>query len=158
MAEKIGVHKEVVNRMIEPWLLVDFIITSTEWNNFILLRKNQAAQPEMQVIATQIDTLLKNTRPQTLEVEDWHLPFVLDTEKELSLDIKKKISAARCARVSYRLFNGKDSNVESDIKLCEKLISSGHWSPFEHQSQALNTLESCGNFIGWKQYRKELEG
>jgi thymidylate synthase ThyX len=71
--------------------------------------------------------------------------------------MKKKISAARCARVSYSLFNAKTSDSTSDLRLCEKLSSSGHWSPFEHAAQALAAKERVGNFVGWKQYRKEFE-
>src|SRR5690606_9682644 len=92
-----------------------------------------------------------------LKSGEWHIPFILKQEENLNLDVKKKISAARCARVSYSLFDGKKSDVESDLKLCERLSSSGHWSPFEHVAEALSKKERIGNFIGWKQYRKEFE-
>lgn len=156
--EKVGIHKEVVNRLIEPWLVVNIVLTGTEWSNFITLRSNKAAQPEMQVIASKIDELLKNTAPQILQLGQWHLPFIQNNEVGLDLDQQKKISAARCARVSYKLFDGKDSNIDADINICEKLISSGHWSPFEHQAEALDNTNRSANFVGWKQYRKEFEG
>lgn len=157
VSEKMGVHKELLNRMIEPWLMVDVILSGTEWENFILLRSNPSAQPEMQFISKEINKQLNETTPQSLKAGEWHIPFILSSEKGLSLDMQKKISAARCARVSYKLFDGETSNIESDLRLCDKLISLGHWSPFEHQAEALATVDRSGNFVGWKQFRKEFE-
>ena len=45
LGEKIGLHKEVLNRIIEPWILTEIVLTATEWSNFIKLRNNIAAQP-----------------------------------------------------------------------------------------------------------------
>lgn len=155
--EKIGIHKEVVNRLIEPWLMVDIIVSATEWSNFMSLRTNEAAQPEIRYVAEQMSILLKEQAPKKLRTGEWHIPFILENEKDLDLETKKKMGAARCARVSYALFDGKKSDIKSDLSLCEKLSSSGHWSPFEHVAQALGTEERNGNFIGWKQYRKEFD-
>lgn len=157
LGEKLGMHKEVVNRLIEPWLMVDVIVTATEWSNFISLRLNEAAQPEIRYVAEKINNLLQNQKPNLLHSGDWHLPFIMENEAALDLEIKKKVSAARCARVSYSLFDGKTSDVESDLRLCEKLSSSGHWSPFEHVAKALDKKKREGNLIGWKQFRKEFE-
>lgn len=157
LSEKVGVHKEVINRLIEPWLMVDVIVTATEWNNFLSLRMNDDAQPEIREVANQINTLLKNQNPDILNTGEWHLPFIMDNEANLDIEVKKKISAARCARVSYSLFNGKVSDLESDIRLCEKLSSSGHWSPFEHVATPTKKLDRFGNFIAWMQFRKEFE-
>ncbi len=157
LGEAVGIHKEVVNRIIEPWLMVDIVVTATEWSNFLSLRANGDAQPEIRYVAEQIDFLMKEQVPKRLSAGDWHMPFVLDGERDIDLEIKKKVSAARCARVSYSLFDGTASDIASDLKLCEKLSSSGHWSPFEHVAQAMRTRERAGNFVGWKQYRKEFE-
>lgn len=157
LGEKIGIHKEVVNRLIEPWLMVDVIITATEWTNFISLRSNEAAQPEIRYVAEEMNRLLQNQQVDILQPGDWHLPFILNTEKDLDIEVKKKVSAARCARVSYALFDGKTSDISNDLKLCERLSSSGHWSPFEHPAQALSAKKRMGNLIGWKQFRKEFK-
>lgn len=157
LGERLGMHKEVVNRLIEPWLMVDVIITATEWSNFISLRSNEAAQPEIRYVAERMDALLKDQKANILQSGDWHLPFVLEAERDIDLEIRKKISAARCARVSYALFDGKTSDIPSDLKLCDRLSSSGHWSPFEHVAQALDTKKRMGNLIGWKQFRKEFK-
>ncbi len=155
--EKIGFHKEVLNRILEPWLMVDIVVSGTEWNNFIFLRKHQDAQPEIQYVAEQIETLLKNTQPKVLQSGEWHTPFILESESDIDIETKKKVSTARCARVSYKLFDGKVSNIEADIKLHDRLSSSGHWSPFEHVAQAMNNSSRYGNLVGFKQYRKEFE-
>src|SRR5271157_5303410 len=74
-----------------------------------------------------------------------------------ALDALKKISTARCARTSYYLpENGERSDAEHDIQLCDKLSTSGHWSPFEHVAQPVETNDYIGNFRSWKQYRKEF--
>ncbi len=157
VGEKAGLHKEILNRLIEPWIMTEIVLTATEWGNFLKLRDNPAAQPEIQVVAKQIINIFESTKPNKLKVGEWHLPFIKDAENKLDVELKKKISAARCARVSYFLFDGKPSDVESDVKLCERLASSGHWSPFEHVAQALSENERVGNFVGWKQYRKEFD-
>jgi len=73
----------------------------------------------------------------------------------------RKIATARCARVSYLNFEGKD-DYEADIKLYDRLLASGHMSPFEHCARAMSQDEYVdnsdwsGNFRGFIQLRKEL--
>ena len=158
IGEKINLHKETLNRIIEPWIITEVLITATEWKNFIQLRNNEMAQPEIKIVAEEISKLLKNNLPNKLKVGEWHMPFLIKEDLNLSLEKQKMISTARSARVSYFLSSIKTSDIEKDIKLCERLSSSGHWSPFEHVAQAQNNEERFGNFVGWKQYRKEFEG
>jgi hypothetical protein len=101
--------------------------------------------------------------PQELAAGEWHLPLVDGPETyDLPIEDLKKIATGRCARVSYLTHEGKRDLVE-DVKLHDRLCSGpangdpGHWSPFEHVAQALETPERSGNFIGFKQYRKEFE-
>lgn len=157
LGEKLKIHKEVLNRIIEPWMFTQVLITATEWGNFLKLRIDNSSQPEIQYIAKEIKKLLDNNNPNILKHSEWHLPFINEEEKmKFSLDELKKISTARCARVSYKLYDGKDSNLLKDVELCEKLISGGHWSPFEHIATPEEHGERISNFIGWKQYRKEF--
>lgn len=157
IGEKIGLHKEVLNRIIEPWITTEIVLTATEWGNFLKLRDNYAAQPDIQSVAKQINDLLNQAQPKVLKSGEWHLPFIKDDEESLDIELIKRISAARCARVSYFLFNGKLSDVESDKNICDRLISSGHWSPLEHIAQAMDNIQRSGNFVGWKQFRKEFQ-
>lgn len=157
MGEKLKIHKEIINRLIEPWMFTEVILTATEWENFLKLRIDNSSQPEIQFIAKNIKNILETEKPFILKTGEYHLPFISQEEKEkYSIEELKKISTARCARVSYKLYDGRDSSLEKDIQLCEKLITGGHWSPFEHITTPLSNLEQSGNFIGWKQYRKEF--
>jgi hypothetical protein len=99
-----------------------------------------------------------NHNPVSLEAGEWHLPLVDQEDREvLGHDVValRKISTGRCARVSYLTHDGRRDHAE-DITLHDRLVNSGHWSPFEHVAQALPTPERSGNFRGWKQYRKEF--
>jgi len=69
--------------------------------------------------------------------------------------LKIKVATARCARISYNNFEGKD-DYEADIKLHDVLLTSGHMSPFEHIAQCSLTVGRSGNFSGWIQYRKMI--
>ena len=158
VGEKISIHKEILNRMLEPWLMVDIIVTSTEWSNFLNLRIKEDTQPETRLVAEKINSLLKFSKPTILKTNEWHLPFILKEEENLDINTKKKISVARCARVSYATFDGKTSNINNDLKLYDKLSYSGHWSPFEHVAKVLDQEDRYGNFIGWMQHRKEFYG
>ena len=83
-----------------------------------------------------------------------------------------RISTARCAQVSYTTVgeDGKPMNYPKLIELQDRLAASGHWSPFEHCAECMGeSMESrwikspgnqhgwCGNFRGWKQYRKTFD-
>lgn len=157
LGEKLRVHKEIINRMIEPWMFTEVILTATEWNNFLKLRIDNSSQPEIQYIAKEIKRLLDSEKPQILKIGEYHLPFISEEETvQFSIDQLKMISSARCARVSYKLYDGSSSNYSKDVELCERLITAGHWSPFEHVATPMESIMQSGNFIGWKQYRKEF--
>ncbi len=110
--------------------------------------------------------------------DDWYSGNTID-QREAILKCKKEVSVARCARVSYLTHDGK-RDIEKDLELFEKLRTSGHWSPFEHVATphfidekfvriTTKILEDypelgipqtdlrSGNFIGWKQFRKEFQ-
>jgi thymidylate synthase ThyX len=149
----LGVHKQLVNRLLEPFMWHTAIITATNWANFLHLRTRADAQPEMQTLAKMIERAMNNSTPEKLDHQQWHLPHVLPHEREaLSPLTAATISAARCARVSY---NRKlEYDTAKDLVLADKLILSGHMSPFEHAAMCLPVPARWGNFIGWKQYRK----
>uniref|UniRef100_A0AB74UNA6 Thymidylate synthase n=1 Tax=Caulobacter phage BL57 TaxID=3348355 RepID=A0AB74UNA6_9VIRU len=70
-------------------------------------------------------------------------------------------SAARCARASYRDFDGSKATIERDVGTFLKLAGSQpvHASPLEHQARAagLNS-QFQGNFRGFQQFRKFVPG
>ena len=166
-AEKLsemGGHKQFVNRSLAPYMWIRALISSTTWDNFFNLRIEKSAQPEIRVPAQMMKTALEEHEPQKLEWGHWHLPFVSEEQKyELPISVLKKISAARCARVSFLSHDGShDPN--KDIDLHDRLLADGHMSPFEHVAQANGNLfdHLCANPISnfdpsWFQYRKVIE-
>jgi thymidylate synthase ThyX len=153
---RVGAHKQIVNRILEPFLHINVIATATEWDNFFGLRLHKDAQPEIRVLAhTMWEARLRST-PTMLTSGEWHLPFVECNDWDViwpsapdgmnphgpELKVAIKVSVARCARVSYESFEtGRRSTVEEDLALYEKLAAGLsdpsqplHASPMEHQA------------------------
>lgn len=174
----LGVHKQLSNRLLEPFMWHTVIVTATEWSNFFALRANKDAQPEIQRIARLMQDAYRESKPRIVQAGEWHLPLLQPDEQSLAKeDIMQacKISAARCARVSYLTHDGK-RDIAKDIELYDRLVSAGHMSPLEHVATPLvdsltdlaecvgvcceqeTQLSSafCGNFRGWKQLRKHI--
>jgi thymidylate synthase ThyX len=133
----VGVHKQLANRIIEPYTWITQIITGTDWSNFFKLRCAPDAQPEMQTIAMMMQEAYTTHTPQDLPENGWHLPLVTHLDQKpfearyKEIEYLKQLSIGRCARVSYLTHDGK-RNPEADIALYERLWASGHLSPFEH--------------------------
>lgn len=167
-------HKQIANRILEPYMFTKVVLTSTEWENFFNLRIHEGAQPEIERLAILIKERLlfvmengqRASDPVRLKYGEWHLPYVLPEEKTLPIDVQVKISVARCARVSYKLHDDSQySTVDKDVALYEALYTDGHMSPFEHQATPYQHYQDWmgnphlqGNLKGWKQHRKLLEG
>jgi hypothetical protein len=162
LLNKLNLHKQIVNRVIEPWAWITVIVTATEWSNFFALRTHPDAQPELQHIAVMAQDAYDASKPDCLRVNEYHLPLVEDFEQlyddgYMIHDIVK-ICVGRCARVSYLTHDGK-RNPDADIALCDRLQESGHMSPFEHVGRVPYESEAerfYGNFYGWIQHRKTL--
>lgn len=133
LSEELGVHKQVANRILEPWMWHTVIISSTEWNNFFSQRCSPLAQPEIRVVAELIREARESSTPMELHEGEWHTPYIQPDEETLDLEVRKKVSAARCARVSYLTQEGvRDLN--EDLNLFERLAGANppHHSPMEH--------------------------
>jgi thymidylate synthase ThyX len=162
--EWLNVHKQVANRLLEPFMWHTVIVTATEWENFWNLRCHPDAQPEIRLIAETMRGAMQASEPAELDRSEWHLPLVHpeDHEQGMSIEDLIKVSAGRCARVSYLTHAGK-RDLGADIELHDRLRSSGHMSPLEHPARPLTEgelkeSEWCGNFRGWRSYRKEITG
>jgi len=131
------------------------------------------AEIHMMALAEAMWDAYNESTPKLLKAGEWHIPFGDNMEHLTSLAtvedindgtferIKIKVATARCARVSYTVVGeeGKPDNYENDIKLHDRLLSSGHMSPFEHCARAMNEDITSGNFTGgWLQYRKTIKG
>ena len=153
-----GAHKQNVNRILMPFTLMTGIISATTFSNFFSLRIHPEAQQEIQILATKMKDALESNIPQKLELSDWHIPLITSDEirrDKISLEDAKKISAARCARVSYLTHDGI-RDIQKDLELADQLIANRHASPFEHIAQVSYGKLNYANFTGFKQYRQFL--
>lgn len=155
----LNVHKQIANRLLEPFCHITSLLTATEFGNFFNLRAHKDAQPEFQELAFQmLDAYTSPEQsPKQLKEGEWHLPFA-DKYIENGLDTNSllKITTARAARLSYLTFEG-DIAYQKDYELHDGLAKNGHWSPFEHAAQAKNDTKFYANFRGFEQYRKKFE-
>lgn len=155
---RVGVHKQLANRLLEPFSWHTIIVTATEWSNFYALRCNPMAQPEIRRAAELMRDAMLKSGPNHLPEGGWHLPLVRDVEhEEFQVADLVKLSAARCARVSYLTHDGR-RDPQADLALYDRLASAGHMSPLEHPARATNHRSFVGNFCGWAQHRKEIAG
>lgn len=151
---KLGATKQFINRLLEPFMWHTVIVTATEWGNFFALRAHEAAEIHMQKIAYMMLDEYNKSKPKLLTPGDWHIPF--GDKSGCSI----KISTAMCARVSYTTVGSEIQSSEKDVELHDKLLQMGHMSPFEHCAQCSQVRNHImdGNFRGFIQYRKTLQG
>lgn len=179
----LGAHKQIANRLTEPYQWMEEVISGTDWDNFFNLRAHDAAQPEIRAIAEAIRDALQASTPRLLpkgdygpeSVDNWHLPFITDSERakarvgeydsrgELYNAIfLAKLSSARCARVSYLNHDGSQPDIAKDLGLFKRLTADPkaiHASPMEHSAYALASSGSRSrNYRGWRQFRAVVEG
>jgi thymidylate synthase ThyX len=150
------VHKQELNRILEPFLWHTVIVTSTEWENFFELRCSPNAQPEIHEAAVRMRAAMSASQPCALNVGEWHTPLLQEDELDLDVETRKRISAARCARVSYLTHEGK-REISKDLELYERLRADRHLSPFEHVATPAGDDRFHANFRGWVQMRAEVE-
>lgn len=154
--QALRVHKQVINRLLEPFMWHTVIVTATEWQNFFALRCSPTAQPEIRVVAEMMRAVYNSSTPSAVGDDQWHLPLIQPDEASLPLETRKRASAARCARVSYLTHDGA-RDIEKDVQLCERLLQDRHLSPFEHVAAPASDRDFHANFRGWVQMRREVE-
>lgn len=149
---KAGYHKQIVNRLLEPFSHIKVVCTATEYDNFFWLRNHPDAQPEIQELARQMYGLYKENGPFMLSEGEWHVPYYFEgiwspysdaspgaitasTRDSYgnTLEDAIAISASCCAQVSYRKL---DDSLEKAREIYKRLVESKpvHASPFEHQA------------------------
>lgn len=197
---EIGVHKSIANRLLEPFMWHTIVCTATAWENFFDQRCSPLAQPEIKAVADLMREAYEDSKPTPLDEGEWHLPYIADDDTDTWLQLRDydlahggkedpdvltqacvKVSAARCARVSYLTQDGK-RDIEQDLTLYERLVSAQppHWSPLEHVATPWpwNRQEGCihfplsersqgcvpvdhlprmGNLLGWRSLRTTVE-
>lgn len=141
---RVGLHKSLANRILEPFMWQTVVVTSTAWENFLSLRSDKMAQPEIRVVAEMMEQAMMSSEPSHMPYGMWHLPYISVEDREYAAMKRPdrvlgassepwlvKVSSARCARVSYLTQDGK-RDYQQDIDLYERLTSNGHSSPLEH--------------------------
>jgi thymidylate synthase ThyX len=163
----LGLHKQVANRILEPFQFINVIVSATEWANFYALRDHEDADPNIQALARAMRAAHNASTPRPigvnpLKAHSWHLPYVTDNERLAYWDnpaFLAKLSTARCARVSYLTHEGRVPNEAQDLGLFERLVGSVplHASPTEHPAYGLSEATPCKNFVGFHQFRADVE-
>jgi len=156
--ENLGVHKQLANRILEPYMWHTVIVSSTEWDGFFEQRCSTLAQPEIRQTAMAMREAYKKSVPDFIVTGEFHLPYLQPEEYNLDNNLKAKICIARCARVSYLTHNNVKS-IHKDLDLFNRLVDADppHWSPMEHvATPAVSDLDCSGNFDGYAQIRHNL--
>lgn len=171
-----GLHKQICNRLLEPFGHISVVVTATEWDNFFALRCHPDADPTMRALAEAMRDAIQASNPDTAHADwSWHLPYITEDDwrsdqvqrnlQPEANNLLAMISAARCARVSYLNHDGSSPDIDRDLALAQRLLESKHVSPFEHQACpdvrnhhfGWDNKKLHGNLVGWKQFRKMVE-
>lgn len=128
---QLGIHKQVVNRILEPFQLIDVVVTATDWDNFFKLRLASDAQPEIHELAKQMKKAIDESTPEQTIL---HIPYVTAEERvqitqeygNKAIEVLQRISAARCARVSYKNHDQSNPVIEKDLELADRLAAAMH--------------------------------
>lgn len=164
-----GAHKQILNRITEPFQWMKVILTGTEFNNYYWLRIAEDAQPEICALASTMKAAQDNNEPVLLYPGEWHLPYITTYRGEysewldyidplsgesLSLETARTVSMARCAAVSYRT---EDIGLEKAQDIYSKLFSGQkiHASPACHQATPMEDLPTITKKL---EYMFETEG
>lgn len=140
-----GLHKQLSNRITEPFQTMKTVVSGTCFNNFFALRAHSDAQPEIKELAEKMLDAYNQSYPISLKKNEWHVPYVTrrledkfmkyfdENDNEISVEDARIISASCCAQTSYRLAN---ASLEKASDIFDKLINSkpAHSSPVEHQA------------------------
>lgn len=186
-----GYHKQIVNRLLEPWSHINVLVTATDFANFFHLRSHPDAQPEIRILSDKMKLAMQQSKPMIMDPGQWHMPYIRpadvtaiyhhlkygritrdEPKPQEVTELALKVSVARCARVSYLTHGGRETKIEEDLLLYQRLLGSTplHASPAEHQASPDQLVlvdritgdnlwanpDRHGNFVGWIQYRKTL--
>jgi hypothetical protein len=154
--EKAGYHKQIVNRLMEPFIFVNEVVSGTDFDNFFYLRLDNNAQPEIQHITSLMFEDLSKSVPFELKYGEWHVPYIFrrrdavggieylyeynGSPSVISLKSAIKISSSACAQASYRKL---DLSLAKANDIYNKLITSRpiHASAYEHCATPFSDTE-----------------
>ena len=156
---RLGVHKQVANRLLEPFMWHTVIVSSTDWDGFWTQRCSPLAQPEIRVAAEAMRDAVRASTPIPRATGDWHLPYITDDDRVDAGHVHetlRRVSAARCGRVSYLTQDGR-RDLNEDLELYDRFVTADppHASPLEHVATPVpdSGAPQLGNLRGWLQLR-----
>lgn len=146
-------HKQVINRILEPYQFIRVCVTSTNWNNWFNLRNHPDADPTIHALAETMEKAMEQSEPWGLMPGQWHVPFVKEQVNiyeqqffdedgnKIMLEQALMISASCAAQTSYRKL---DNSLEKAEDIYKKLIESKpcHASPVEHSGMAISKMKN----------------
>jgi len=147
-----GYHKQIANRLTEPFQFINVVTTGTDWNNFFYLRHHSDADPTIAELARIMYECYKESTPELLLSGEYHTPYVehergnggiihyVSNGDRLKLEDAIKVSISCCAQVSYR---NNDNSLEKALTLYDRLVTMkpAHASPTEHVATPFNDVE-----------------
>lgn len=165
LLNNLGIHKQVANRLLEPYIHITVLYSGTEWSNMMALRDHHAAEPHIQLLAKEFHKELIKPPMQILQPNDWHTPWVDDPKMSISDRIVHSVACN--ASTSYKTVDNKPMTPERANRIYGSLIQDTpiHASPAEHVAQADTYFEDTGkwanakdhrNYTGFRQYRAFL--
>lgn len=145
-------HKQVTNRILEPFQMMKTVLTATEFDNFFWLRNHEDAQPEIKRLAELMLEAMNSSEPVLLQPGDWHMPYFGGEDAGywlqgcgIPLEDALAISSSCSAQVSYRKL---DDSLDKAKDIFSKLIDSKpcHASPTEHQATPMKVKSGKWGF------------
>lgn len=82
--DKVGAHKQIVNRIVEPWTWTQQIVTCTDLKNFFKLRDHPDAEPHFQALARQMHA--------QVEYADWALGIIASGKNPTTFNLPPNMS------------------------------------------------------------------
>lgn len=153
----LDIHKQYVNRVLEPYAYHEAVLSATEWANWDALRAHPDAQPEIQDLAVAMRDARAASAPRPLTPGRYHAPFLRAEELPLLEEDQHfwaMVAAGRAARTSYLTYDGI-RDPQADYDLAASLQQNGHYSPLEHVATPDDDAPPS-NFKGWRQLRGDI--
>lgn len=129
----LGLHKQIVNRILEPFQMMKTLVTATSFDNFFNLRCHKDAQPEIKHLADLMYQAMQESTPEVLRAYEWHTPYIKHKRTSdgelhyiadnmlIPVNAAIQISCSCAAQVSYRK---NDTSIEKALAIYDKLVNS----------------------------------
>jgi len=166
--EDLGLHKQSVNRYLEPWYMTKVLVTATDLENFFFLRHDKPssghnpAQEEVKHLAELMKKAVLECEPEEITPDMWHVPYVnrvidLDHKQiayyiddgspgglRLTEDQAVAVSSSCSAQISFRTLVKtlkKAGRVNDKLMPQDTEVDPLHGSAFEHPAKPMSSAE-----------------